>query len=136
LEAHLFRMLEALLVAVADDHDSRPEDLRRCSRGHTYRPRPGDIHCGSHADTSAFCAMKSSRQNIREHGQITNLLHGLILVGKFEQVEVREWHQNIIRLTSHPAAHVDVAIGAPRLCPVHVEANAGVAVPASPATSA
>src|SRR2546426_3841768 len=45
---------------------------------------------------------------------VADLFHGLRLVGEFEQIEVSVRHHDVLRLTAHPSAHVDVSVSGPR----------------------
>src|SRR5699024_11479276 len=65
------------------------------------------------------------REDVGEHGQVHDLFHGLVAIGKDQQVPVRVGHQDVLGLTAHPAAHVHVPVGRPRLVGVDVEADLG-----------
>src|SRR5579859_1940230 len=77
--------------------------------------------------------MKSRGQNIGKHREVADLVHGLVLVGKFEQIEISERHQDVVRLATDPTTHIDVAVCATRLLLIHVEANTRVAFTTSTA---
>src|ERR1700730_12857507 len=50
--------------------------------------------------------MKTRGQNIRKHGEVADLIHGLVLIRESEQVEIGEGHQDVVRLATDPTAHV------------------------------
>ena len=71
--------------------------------------------------------METGREDVRQHGQVDDLLHRLFLVRELQEVPVRVGHQRVLRLAAHPAAHVDVAVGGAGPVGVDVQADAGVA---------
>src|ERR1700730_8519859 len=80
--------------------------------------------------------MKTRGQNVRKHGEVADLIHGLVLIRESEQVEIGEGHQDVVRLATDPTAHVDVAVRTTRLSLIYIETNARVAFTASTAASA
>src|SRR5207344_602163 len=81
-------------------------------------------------------AVVAGREDVRQHGQILDLLHGLVPVGELEQVPVGVGDGHILGLAAHPAAHVDVAVGRPGPGRVDVLTDAAVALLAVAAASA
>src|SRR5690606_11925173 len=65
-------------------------------------------------------------EDVRQHGQVEDLVHRLVLVGEPQQVPVGVGHQHVLRLPTGPAAHVDVAVRRARTFRVDVEADARV----------
>src|SRR5206468_10688385 len=72
-------------------------------------------------------AVEPGREDVRQHGQVEDLLHRLVLVGELEQVPVGVRHEHVLGLAADPAAHVDVAVRRARAVRVDVQADAGVA---------
>ncbi len=72
--------------------------------------------------------METGREDVREHGQVEDLLHRLFLVGELEQVPVGVGNQDVLGLTADPAAHVDVAVRRSGPIRVDVLADAGLAL--------
>jgi hypothetical protein len=72
--------------------------------------------------------VEAGREDVGEHGQVEDLLHRLFLVGELEQVPVGVGNQDVLGLTAHPAAHVDVAVR--RTGPVRIDVltDAGLAL--------
>ncbi|MNO85930.1 hypothetical protein D3C76_773150 [compost metagenome] len=70
--------------------------------------------------------MVAGRQNVGEAGQVTDLLHGLVAIRQFQQVEVGVRHQHVLSLAAGPVAHVDVTVGATGAGRVDGEADTGV----------
>src|SRR5271156_1669131 len=70
--------------------------------------------------------MKAGRQNVREHGEIFDLRHGLVFVWKLDQVEVCIRNKHILRLPSDPTTHIYIAIGSAGTARIYVEADAGL----------
>src|ERR1700752_4810485 len=90
-------------------------------------PRPGKPPRAPPPHPRRYRAVEAGRQDVRQHGQVGDLLHSLFLVGKLQKVEIGIGHQHIIRLSTHPAAHIHIAVGSARLLLVHVQAHAGIA---------
>jgi hypothetical protein len=80
--------------------------------------------------------METGGEDIREHGQVQDLLHGAVLVRELQQVPVGVGHQHIVGLAAHPAAHIHIAVGAAGAVRVHVQADTGLALLAVPAAAA
>ncbi len=70
--------------------------------------------------------MEAGWQNVGEHGEVADLRHRLVTIREFQQVEIGIGDGDIFRLTTDPAAHVDVAISAAGAGRVHREAHAGI----------
>ena len=96
----------------------------------------GDIDKRADAYAGRDGAVEAGGQDVREHGEVTDLLHGLCLVGEADEVEVGVGHHDVVGLATYPAAHVDVAVGATGAAGVHVEADTGVLRAARLAASA
>src|SRR6202040_3559747 len=71
--------------------------------------------------------VETGRQDIGQHGQVADLGEGLGPVRELQQVEIGVGRHDVTRLTSNPAAHVHIAVGAARKTGVYREADAGVA---------
>jgi hypothetical protein len=72
--------------------------------------------------------VEAGREDVREHRQVADLLHGLLLVGELEQVEVGIGNHHVLGLAADPAAHIDVAVGGAGAVGIDVEADAGPAL--------
>ena len=75
-------------------------------------------------------------KDVREHGQVPDLFHRLIPIGKPEQVEVGVRGHHVFCLTANPAAHIDVPERGSGPIRVDVEADPSLAflAVAAPAT--
>src|SRR5918994_4714527 len=99
--------------------------MGRCEP-HRTRARYVDRRSLGHARRVA--AVVAGREDIREHGEVQDLLQRLLFVREFEQVEVREGAHDVHGLPADPAAHVHVAVGRARPRRVDVEADTGLAL--------
>ncbi len=111
--AEAARLRQAVLVQVADDHDGGTQQLGAGRRGQAHGAGAGDVDGGSDADAGGDGAVEAGREDVREHGQVHDLLQGLVLVRELQQVPVGVGHQDVVGLAADPAAHVHVAVGAP-----------------------
>ena len=80
--------------------------------------------------------MEAGGEDVRQHGEVADLLHGLCLVGEADEVEVGVGHHDELCLTADPATHIDVAVGTASAAGVDVEADAGVLVAAGATAAA
>jgi len=80
--------------------------------------------------------VEPGREYVREHGQVADLRHRLVLVRELEQVPVGVGDHHVLGLAADPAAHVHVAIGGTRPLGVHIEADAGLSLLAVAAPAA
>ncbi len=129
-------MGQTFRIPIADEHYRCSKNVTRSCGSQTYRTRSGNVDDRADFDTCGLCAVIPGRQNVGEHGEIFDLRHCLIFVGKFKQVEIGVWHKNILCLSANPSAHVNVAIGSARLLRVHIETDAGVPLTAGTTASA
>jgi hypothetical protein len=136
LAAERPRLREAFLVQVADDDDRRAEQLRRVRRRETHRARARDVDRGAGRNLRHVGAVVAGREDVREHGEVQDLLERLVPVRELQEVEVRERYHHVLGLAAGPAAHVHVAVGGARPRRVDVEADAGLALLAVPAAAA
>src|SRR5690606_3879159 len=104
--------------------------------GQADRAGTGDVHGRAWADAGGHAAMEASRKNVREQGQVADILQCLVRVGEFQQVEVGIGDHHVFGLPADPAAHVDIAVGGAWARRVDVQANAGTALLAVAATTA
>ncbi len=102
---------QAVRVQVADDHHRGTEQLRRGRGGQPDRSRAGDVDGGTGAHSGGDAAVEPGGEDVRQHGQIEDLLQRLVLVRELQEVPVRVRHQHVLGLTADPAAHVDAAVG-------------------------
>src|SRR5690625_2847381 len=105
-------------------------------RGETDRAGTGHIHRRPGGHPGGVGAVVAGGEDVGEHGQVQDLLHGLVAVGELEQVEVGEGHHHILCLPADPATHVDVPVGGAGPGRVDVEADTGLALVTHPAAAA
>jgi hypothetical protein len=117
---------ETFLVVVADDHAGSAEELARRSRGKADWTGTCNVDGGAWANVGLDGAVESSREDVRQSGQASNLFHGLVLVWELQQVKVGVWDHDVLRLSTDPTAHIDVAVGSAWPSWVDVEADASV----------
>src|ERR1700730_4349504 len=136
LAAEAARLREALGNEIAHDDHGRAQELRRVRTGQAHRPAAGDVDGGTGADTRRVGAVEPGREDVREHGQVEDLLHRLVLVRELQQVPVGVGDHDVLSLATNPAPHVDVAVCGTRALGVHIEADSGLALlaVAAPAT--
>src|SRR5205807_448666 len=79
---------EPILVQVTDNDRCRAEEVARGGAGQPHRAGAGDVHRGSGGDARADRTVVAGRKDVREHGEVADLLQRLVLVREFEQVEV------------------------------------------------
>src|SRR5688500_16527879 len=101
-----------------------------------YRPRARYVDRRSLGHARRVGAVLAGGEDIREHGEVQDLLHGLLFVREFQEVEVREGDHDVHGLPADPAAHVHVAVGRARPRRVDVQADARLALLAVPTASA
>src|SRR5690606_29932736 len=130
LAAERAGLFEALPVEVPDDHDRGAEQLRGVGGGEPDRPRARDVHRRPGGDARGVGAVVAGGEDVRQHGQVEDLLHGLVAVRELQAVEVGEGHHHVLGLPAFPAAHVDVAVGRPGAARVDVEADPRLPLPA------
>ena len=129
-------MLQPRHVEVADHDDRGAEQTRGCGCGKPHGPRAGDVHGRPGLNAGINRSVEAGRQDIGQHRQIEDLGLGLLLVGKTKEVEVGVGNHDVLRLAAHPAAEIDIAVGAARLLLIDIEADIGVTLPTGPASSA
>src|SRR6185437_13722893 len=96
----------------------------------------GDVYTRAGCYPCRVCAVVAGREDVREHGEIENLLEGLVAVRELEEVEVREWHHNVLSLPADPATHINVAVGCAGARRIYIQADAGLTFVAHATTSA
>lgn len=129
-------MGQAHRVDVANDHHRRAQQTGGRSSSQAYRAGTGDIHGAARADAGGNGAVVAGRQDVGQAGQVADLLHGLVAVRQFQQVEVGVRHQHVFGLAAGPVAHVDVAVGTAGASRVDGQADAGVLLLAGTAAPA
>src|SRR4029450_3314684 len=112
----------------ADDDHGRAQQVGRGGAGQPDRPGAGDVDGRPGGHPGRPGAVVPGREDVGQHGQVTDLLHGLVLVRELEQVPVGVGHGHVLGLAAKPAAHVDVAVGGAGPGRVDVLADAGVAL--------
>ena len=80
--------------------------------------------------------MEAGREDVREHRQVEDLLHRLVLVRELEKVPVGVGNHHVLGLPTDPAAHVHIAVCGARPVGIDVQADAGVALLAVPTAPA
>ena len=87
-----------------------PSQHRRVLKAHLTgekeRPTAADPDAGGDG------AVEPGGEDVRQHGQVEDLLQRLVPVGEPQQVPVGVRHEDVLRLATDPAAHVDVPVGA------------------------
>src|SRR4029453_9512578 len=128
LAAEAGRLGQAFLVHVADDDHGRAQQMGRGGAGQPDRAGAGDIDGGAGGHPGGPGAVVAGREDVRQHGQVPDLGHGLVLVGELEQVPVGVGDGHVLGLAAQPAAHVDIAVGGPGPGRVDVLTDPGVAL--------
>src|SRR5271156_2479868 len=80
--------------------------------------------------------MISGWKNIRQQGQVPDLLEGLLFIGKFQELEVRPGHHHVFCLATLPSAQIETVSSAESELLVGVQAHIGVAFLAVPQCAA
>ena len=101
-----------------------------------HRPGAGHVHGRPGGDPGGVGAVVAGGEDVRQHREIADLRHGLVLVGELQQVEVRVRDHHVFGLAADPAAHVHVSVGRAGTVGVDVQADAGLALLAVPAAAA
>src|ERR671916_1009968 len=101
-----------------------------------HRTRTCDVDRRARGYACRVAAVVAGGEDVREHGEVQDLLHRLLFVRELEQVEVREGDHHVLGLPADPATHVHVAVGRARPRRVDVEADAGLALLAVAAATA
>src|SRR6266567_5537266 len=136
LAAEAAGLIEAGLDHVPDDDDGGAEQLRGMSCRQTDGASAGDVDTRACRYPRGVGAVVAGREDIREHGEVENLLEGLVAVGELKEVEIREWHHDVLGLPANPAAHINVAIGRAGACWIDIQADTCLAFVAHATTSA
>src|SRR5437879_12203544 len=76
-------LCESISVHITNDNHGRAEQLTRNCTSQSDGSSACDIDSRSRCHTGGECPMVSGWEDVREHGQIKDLLHGLVLVGEF-----------------------------------------------------
>ena len=105
-----------------------PSSWRAGSCGQPDRPCARDIDGRAGLDPGAHRSVEPGREDVRQHGQVSYLLHRLVPVGEAQQVEIGVGRHDVLRLAAYPATHVDIAVGGSRAVRVDVEADPGLAL--------
>src|SRR5512132_4245626 len=121
-------LAQPLGVHVADDHHGRAQQVGRGGAGQPDRAGAGDVHRGAGAHPGRPGPVVAGREDVRQHGQVLDLGHGLVAVGELEQVPVGVGDGHIAGLAAQPAAHVDIGVGGPGPGRVDVLTDPGVAL--------
>ena len=127
---------QPIAVHVTDDHDGGAEQLCGMRRREADRARAGDVHRRSGRHACRHAAVVAGREDVRQHRQVEDLLHRLVLVGELQEVPVGVRDQHVLGLAADPAAHVDVAVRRAGPVGVDVLADARVALLAVAAAAA
>src|SRR4029453_8449450 len=127
LAAEAGRLAQPLGVHVADDDHGRAQQVGRGGAGQPDRAGAGDVDGRAGGHPGGPGAVVAGREDVRQHGQVPDLGHGLVAVGELEQVEVGIGDGHVLGLAAQPAAHVDIAVGGPGPGRVDVLTDPGVA---------
>ncbi|MCY1290263.1 hypothetical protein D9M71_616030 [compost metagenome] len=119
-------MGQAGRVEVADDDHGSAQQAGGGGGGEANRACAGNVDGAARADAGSDCAVVAGGQDVGEAGQVTDLLHGLVALGEFEQVEIGVGNQHVLGLATGPVAHVDITVGAAGTGRVDGQAHAGV----------
>src|SRR6201999_2319140 len=131
-EADLFGVAQPGLVHVADHDHSRTQELGGGGRREAYRAGACDVDRRARLDARTQSAVKAGRQDVRQHGQIHDLGHRLILVREFEQVEIGIGDHDVAGLSADP---VHIAISAIGATGIDRQAYAGIGLTAGATSS-
>ena len=80
--------------------------------------------------------MVAGWKDVRQHGEVEDLLQCLLTIRKAQEVPVGVRHHHVLGLAADPATHVDVSVGRAGSVGIGVETHAGVPFFAHPASSA
>lgn len=83
-----------------------PRELGSRGGGEAHGSSPGDVDRLSGLDAGHDSAVKPGREDVAEEGQVPNLRHGVVLVGKLQQVEVRVRDHHVLCLAADSPSHV------------------------------
>ena len=136
LAPEAFRLRQPLGDQVAHDDTRGAQQVAGCRGREADRSTAGNVNSGSRPHSGGNGAMIPGGENVRQAGQVADLLHGLCLVRKLQQIEIGVRHHDIFGLASNPSPHVDIAIRGARPCGIHTQTYSGrtfLAVPAAPA---
>src|SRR5215208_2365669 len=136
LAAEAGRLGQAVLLHVPYDDHGRAQQVGRGGTSQPDRAGAGDIDRRAGGHPGGVRAVVAGREDVRQHGQVADLLHRLVLVGELEQVPVGVGDGHVLGLAAQPAAHVDIAVGGAGPGRVDVLADAGVALLAVAAAAA
>src|SRR5215213_8126164 len=136
LAAEAGRLAQAVGVHVGHDDHGRAQQVGRGGAGEPDRAGASDVDGRAGGHPGGVGAVVAGREDVRQHGQVLDLGHGLVLVGELEQVPVGVGDGDVAGLAAQPAAHVDVAVGGAGPGRVDVLADAGVALLAVAAAAA
>src|SRR5215212_4467931 len=136
LAAERTRLLQTLILQITHDHNRGPEDLGRVGSRKAHRTRARYVDRRASPYARRVAAVVAGGEDVREHGEVQDLLHRLVAIGELEQVEVREGDHHVAGLPADPAAHVHVAVSRARASGIDVQAHAGLALLAVPAAPA
>jgi hypothetical protein len=128
LTAERPRLLEALGDQVADDDDRCAEELRGVRGRQADRAGAGDVDRRARLHAGRVGAVEPGREDVRQHRQVEDLLHRLILVGELQEVPVGVRDHDVLGLAADPTAHVHVPVGGARPIGVRVQADARLAL--------
>src|SRR5699024_669528 len=95
-----------------------------------------DVYRGTAGHPGTHRPVESRREDVGQHREVEDLLHGLVAVGEPQHVPVGVGDQDILGLPTDPPAHVDIAVGGARAVRVHVQADARLPLLAIAAASA
>src|SRR5665809_171812 len=107
------RLSETLIDQVAHYDRGRAEELRGVSRSQTDRACACDVDGGSGTDARRVSPVKTGREDVRQHREVLDLGHRLVLVGELQEIEVGVRDHYVFGLAANPSAHVDIAVGRP-----------------------
>ena len=135
LAAVLAHQLQPRGVLVAHD-DARGAQQPSGGRGApAHGAGTGDVDGGAGLGAGLHEAVERRREDVREHGQIQDLLHRLLLVREAQQLEVGVRHEQVLGLPALEAAQIE-AVGGAGLVRVGGLADLGPAGAAVAATAA
>ena len=104
-------LLQPLWNHVAHDHACRSQKLAGGRTGQPHRTRARHVGDAARADSGRNGSVIAGRKDVRKQCQVPNLFHGLVPVGKFQEVEISVGDHHVFCLATDPAPHVDIAVG-------------------------
>ena len=135
LAAVILHQVQPVLVVVTDDDAGSAQEPGCCGAAATDGTGAGDVDGRAGLGPGLHEAVERGGQDVREQGEVTDLLHGLVLVREAEQLEVGVGDEQVLRLSALPITQVEPVSAAGRVG-VHGLAHLGTTGATVAATAA